>query len=278
MYILCLPEHGLGAFAYTWVNGDGLAGRLVTVYGDEGPAPLVFDLIDNEVVSRKMDFDDWKVAGLTVRQGAPLRDAYVHYRGRNLSLELNYSANHPAFSYNSHPAGCPGWLAANRYEQSGSAHGTLELHGRRISIASTAHRDHSWGRRAWGEPTKYMWFIAQSGAALSLNVMVIDIDASRTVLGYVARDGVALAAVQADVVEDLDEHLRPRGVRATFTDEAGARMAFVGRKAAMMEFEWAGGRCIYVETTLGCELDGRPGVGHLEYMWSKALHDQLLAP
>jgi len=67
-------------------------------------------------VPEDMDFDDFAVSGLTVRQPELRRTAEVAYRSDNVRLEYRFEAIHEAFSYRSNPDGLPSWFAANRLE------------------------------------------------------------------------------------------------------------------------------------------------------------------
>src|ERR1700712_3710852 len=81
---LMLPEHDLGVFVYTWVDHNGIAGRLVTVWGTD-EKPLVFNVVHGLEMGGD-DFDDWNIAGLTLRHPKPLRSAEVRFNSGDLDL------------------------------------------------------------------------------------------------------------------------------------------------------------------------------------------------
>ena len=76
-------------------------------------------------VGPEADFDDWSLAGLTVRQPELRRTASVAFERDDVSLEYEFEALHEAFSYRQNPGGLPAWFAENRFEQAGRVRGVL---------------------------------------------------------------------------------------------------------------------------------------------------------
>jgi hypothetical protein len=271
LYIICLPEHGIGAWAYTWVNSESEAGLMVVVYG-AGPGALYLDYQDNIPISREMDLDNWQLGGLHISHTKALEQAEVRYANGDVRFEIDFDASAPAFDYNTNPSGCPPFLGTERYEQAARVRGRLSIPELSIDLDTTAHRDHCWGPRIWDEPLGYRWFIAQAGTAISLNAMTIQYKDREQVCGFVARDGVNSPIVAADIDQSFDDELRQTEIRTRLTTEDGAVLTFDGQRASLMEFIWGDGQCVFVETSLACTLDGLPGVGHAEYMWAVAEH------
>lgn len=121
IFLLFLPEEHLGCIAYTWVDGEGKAGSMALVFGEENDQ-LFKSYTEGVAMAPDADFDDWQVGNLHVAHGAPHQDARVVFDGVNadgerFALDYAFTAMTPAFTYHDNADGCPTVLADNRLEQ-----------------------------------------------------------------------------------------------------------------------------------------------------------------
>jgi hypothetical protein len=146
-----VPQEGLLAFLYTARDADtGLYSRIVGLADDMTGETLYRDVVGNIELDGE-DFDDGTVAGLHVRQPEPLTTAELSYAADGVRVEVSMQALHEPFSWHDNKDGCADWIATDRYEQSVSTTGVIEVGGRTVKFESMGHRDHSWGR-ATGAP------------------------------------------------------------------------------------------------------------------------------
>lgn len=268
VFMLPRATEGIAAFVYTWVNGASRAGAALCVYGPAiGPEPI-FEIVDGVEVPGTMGFDDWRVAGLRVRNEKPLQTADLTFVGQRATLEYHFEAMHPAYNYGSHAEGCPSWLADDRFEQSGRVSGVLRVAGRDIPFDTLGHRDHSWGTRDWGVAQHWKWLIAQAAPDLAVHFYDIDAVGRKILRGYVQRDGRIAAVAGVDVTFRADADLFHTSVEALVADELGRRTRVHGPVFAMFEFK-VSPLATLNEGSMTLEIEGRPGVGHVEMAWPK---------
>lgn len=94
------------------------------------------------------DFDDGTVAGLHVRQPEPLTTAELGYSADGVRIEVSMRALHKPFSWHDNADSCADWIASDRYEQSVSTTGVIELGGRTVEFQTgQAHADERGGVR-----------------------------------------------------------------------------------------------------------------------------------
>jgi hypothetical protein len=262
-----LPEEGLFVFFYTWVDADDRAGRLFAVYGEDDK-PLVFDVVDGVAVGGR-DFDDWAVAGMTVRHTALLQTAELAFAGDEASLSMTFDALHRAFPYAENDNGCPPAMAEARFEQSGRVQGTLTVAGRTVPFDTTAHRDHSWGARDWNSFHHWKWISGQAGDDVTFNAEQMLAGGREWINGYVNRAGLvsAVIAVEADVTYDDDDFTQRRAT-VVVTDAAGGTIRIEVERFSLLRFEPSDQIAMF---DAGCRgsVDGRPGRVHLEIGWTK---------
>lgn len=266
IFILFLPEHDLGVIAYTWVNGSHEAGSMGLVFGRDNERFAQFHT-EGVPVSPDADFDDWTVGPLTVRHGAPHKDAHVFFEHDGVALDYHFSSTTPAFTYHDNEGGCPSWLADNRLEQSGQVHGTLTVGDRVIPFDTTGHRDHSWGRRDWTAIHQYRWVNVQSGPDIAINFLHGSALDQTYHLGYVDRDGQQspITSIDVDITRDL-EHYSYTAAEFVLVDALGRKTEIVAEDrtalavwpAGGLQSHDAGGRCVVA---------GRPGLIHIEEGW-----------
>jgi hypothetical protein len=276
VWMLQLPEEQVAGFVYTWVSGEGRAGTALALWGPAVGEQPIFEIIDGIAVPDEQGFDDWRVSSLHVRQGEPLVEAAVSFAGERANLDYRFTAMHPAYAYGSHPRGCPSFLADDRFEQSGTVEGHLWLGGREIEFSTTGHRDHSWGTRDWGVAQHWKWLEAQAGPEVAVHAIEVYALGRRELRGYVYRDGELSQITEFDVHDfELDERMHHTALRATLHDELGRATEFAGRTFAMFEFPVSPLATLH-EGSMSVEIDGTPGVGHVEMCWPKAYVDYLV--
>lgn len=268
-YMVVLPEHRLTAFVYTWVGVDSKAGAACCVFGPGiGPQP-VFEKTDGIEVPRTMDFDRWEVAGIRLCQDKPLETAHVAYRGKRVSLDLQFRGFHPAYGYAGHPRGCPREIADDRFEQSGLVKGILTVDGREIPFDTTGHRDHSWGTRDWSAIQHWKWFQGQAGADMSVHFFDVLVAGKTSLRGYVYKDGLMAEVTRVDFDFEHDTALAPLSMDAVVHDDAGRSVRVTGTKVASYPF-LIGPATINIQSGMDLKFDGAPAVGWLELSWPKA--------
>ncbi len=273
-FMLVLPEEQITAFVYTWVGPDSKGGAACCIYGPgAGPEPIL-EKLDGLDIPRDMDFTDWKVGDVHVRQTKLLQAVEMAYVGKRISFEMNFEATHPAYSYGRHPEGCPPAHADNRFEQSGLVHGVLTIDGRRIPYNTTGHRDHSWGAREWNAIQHWKWFQGQSGPDLSAHFLDILIAGRRYVRGYIYKDGKMAEVTEVDFRFEHDKSLQPLTMDAVLHDDAGRKLHVRGTKVATYPFLIAP-TTLNTQSGMSLKFDGKPGVGWLELSWPKAYIDYM---
>jgi len=276
VFMLQLPESGLAAFVYTWVNGLGKAGSAFVVYGSE-VGEAVTDFIDGEPVGEEQGFDDWQVGKVTVRHGKPFETAEVIVApGGRASLEYRFEAVHPPYNYGSHRDGCPGWVADDRIEQSGRVTGVLTLDGRAIPFERWSNRDHSRGTRDWYFSQHWKWLEAQAGPDLVVHFWEVEALGRKVLRGYVLRDGLMAEVTGVDVRFEHDARLAHTAVVADVRDELGRSTLVEGRTFALYPFV-VSPQVTLNEGSMSMTIDGAPGVGHVEMCWPSAYLEHVCA-
>jgi hypothetical protein len=272
-YLFAFPEHGVAGYLYSWVNGFGRAGSAVYVYGPGvGDEPIEL-LVNGVQMDAEDDFDDWKVGDLHIRHGD---DETMTATVRNPRIEVDYSfvPYHPAYLYSSHPDGAPSFIAKDRFEQSGLIKGELRFDGKVIPFDTTGHRDHSWGTRHWGIAQHWKWCETQAGPEFAVHFMELHAMGNRLVHGYVWRDNQMAEITDLDVRYEFDEDFWHTSAVAAVTDELGRTTTVKGEVFAryvMNPHPMSKNH----EGSLKLEIEGVPGVGHLEMQWQKPYLDYI---
>jgi len=272
---LIVPEEELGMQVYTFVNHRGRAGYNVCVWGGDSE-PVVLQHLGQ--VGPEADFDDWRVAGLEVRQPELRRTAEVRFAGDGVRLEYDFTALHEAFSYRQNPGGLPSWFAENRFEQAGRVQGVLEVAGRRIEFDRIAHRDHSWGTRDWGAPQHWKWLLAHTPSGAALNAFVWISRGEWGFNGYVLRDGEPVAIERIEQRAEYDAGMDQRRLDAEFVlvDGTTTELTLESFGAVRMPHDDPFGTVI-IEAACRATIDGEAGGGQFETHWPLAYIDHLAA-
>ncbi len=268
-YMIVLPEEQLTAFVYTWVTPDSKAGAACCVYGPGIGDETIFEKLDGIEVSRDMDFTDWKVGGVHVRQGEALKVSDMTYVGQRVAVDLHFEGFHPPYNYAGHPEGCPSFVADNRFEQSGTIRGTITIDGRRIAFDTTGHRDHSWGAREWGAIQHWKWMQGQAGPNFSVHFFDILVAGKNYIRGYIYKDGKMTEVTSVDFDYEHDVNLAPITMTAVLRDKEGRTVNMRGTKISSYPF-LIGPQTINIQSGMKYEFDGVPGVGWLELSWPKS--------
>jgi hypothetical protein len=264
-----MPEEELGLQVYVWIDGRGVAGRQVAVWGP-GAEPLAFEAI--------YDIDlgaDAEVAGLQIRQPAPLQTAEIRFRSDAVNLDYTFEAQHPAFNYGQNQHGSPQWMAIERYEQLGRVTGRVEVAGRTIEFDRLGHRDHSWGRRNWRAPQHWKWVVASTPSGAALNLFWWIVQGEVGVNGYVLRDGVVVPIVDARTHSRFDADGTQRHLEADITTADGEHTQLVMERYGVVEIPVGGGTVLW-EAACRAQIDGEDGAGQYEAQWSRDYVDRLV--
>lgn len=264
-YMLQLPEHGLAAFAYTWVNAENRAGAALCFYGPAVGDTPVFESVDDVEVAEDMTYADWRVGGLHLQHGARTEGSFT---GHQASLEFSFDGAHPPYNYASHPDGALLWMADDRYEQSGRWQGRLNLHGNEITFDTISHRDQSWGIRDWGMCQHYRWLQANAGPETSIQFTQDFVLGHTNVRGYVFRDGKMAQITSVECDYDLGDDMVHTSFEAVIEDDIGRTTVVRGRTYAHMEFPFQPTTTLIV-TSQTVEIEGQPGTGQFDLLWSQ---------
>jgi hypothetical protein len=265
VWVVPLADEGLGLVAYTWVDAFGQAGTAGIAFGPQLASP-VFERFDDLPVPDTMSFDDWKAGPLRASLREPLRSSDVIYEGERLSMDLAFEALHPPYAFSSHPEPFPRLYADDRFEQGGTARGTVRIDGKELSFDGFAHRDHSWGARAWAATLHYKW-INFLGDDASVHVMDLQTLGRGHVRGYVHRDGHMAEIVASRFAYELDAEFFHRRLSATLTDDAG-RDTTVEMVTPTAEIHYPISPRLTLFDVVGhARIEGRPAVGYAEMAW-----------
>lgn len=259
---------------YASMDGQGRGSRQIAVYGPDAEANLVLigDLVP---LGDDADFDEWECEGLRVRQPEALQTAEVLFESEQISLEYTFTGRHRPFSYRENPDGCPQWLATNRFEQAGSASGTVRVGDREIAFEDApAHRDHSWGRRRWSWVHHWKWIMASVPGGADINAMLHVARGEIGINGFVVRDGqpVALGDVHSRATYGDDMALETLDLE--LVDVNGDDTAVRLERYAMFWLPF-GADGLNAEHACHAWIDGKPGVGQVETLWPRGYLERL---
>lgn len=268
-----LAAEGLNIHLYWWVDGAGMAGRVVGLFSNDNRR-LLFDRKDG-IAMGHYDFDDWRIAGLEIAHRQALEVADYRYADNSFAFSLHFEAMHRAFAYSENADGCPPSMADDRFEQSGRVHGHLTLGGRRIEFDTWGHRDHSWGQRDYAAMHHFKWVSTASADGTAMNGFQLLAAGEQTINGYLFRDGVLAPLVTFDNRVEYDPGLAPLALESRLTDRLGRVALVSSRRFSHLRWE----ALPIVMDDIGCrsEVDGVAGVAHIGLAWTRAYLDQRLA-
>ncbi|MEN9708124.1 MAG: hypothetical protein RIQ68_532 [Pseudomonadota bacterium] len=275
-FLVHLPEEGIAAFTYTWVNKRGEAGAALAIFGPGvGDAPIQQRLADRPVPA-DMDFSNWQIENFSMQQDLKFGTARIRWVTDAASIEFDFESFHPPYAYGAHADGCPAYAATDRIEQSGRVKGQITLGDRVIPFDTVGHRDHSWGTRDWGAFQFYNWFQGQNSDGVSVHYWKFLVGGREHLRGYVCKDGLMaeVTSVQSNIV--LDDNAWQKSMTATVSDDAGRTTKVTAEFYAtytllpdpLIALREAAGRATF---------DGKPGLGWLEVSWQPAYLDHMAA-
>lgn len=273
---LIMPDERTGFQCYLYLTGEGKAGFNLIVWGED-KRPQVLELITGEV-PETMDFDDFRLGGLSVQQPADQRTARVRYEGNGISLDYDFTAIHAPFSYRANPDGLPDWFATNRLEQSGRVRGHISWPGRRIDFDRIGHRDHSWGQRHWQVPQHWKWLVAYTpDASQTVNAWIWYAKGEHGIGGYIVRNGelVPIAGV-ARQNSTFRPDMSQQSIDIELIDIRGGRCHLTMERFGLVKLP-TGGRfaTMIMEAACNATIDGVPAAGQFECQWPVGYLDNL---
>lgn len=270
-YMFQLPDDGIAGYLYTWVNGLGSAGSAMFMYGPAVGEEPIEVLVTSHPMPPEANFDDWQVGNLHIAQ-AEDESAVCTFADERVEIDYRFEPTHPAYAYSCHPDGSPQFIADDRFEQSGRISGEIRFDGKTIPFDGMGHRDHSWGTRHWGIAQHWKWCETQAGPDLAVHFMELHALGNRILRGYVWRDGEMAEVTDVDVSYEWDEDFWHTAARAVVEDDLGRTTSLSGDVFARYKMEPHPMSSNH-EGSLRLEIEGVPGVGHLEMQWQKPYLD-----
>lgn len=272
-YIVALPEQGIAAAIYTWVDKDSMAGALFGIFGPAVGGQPVIAKIDEVRMPVEQNFDQWQVGPVQLAQGLDFKHADIVAVCDQGRMELSFEAIHPPYAYSAHPRGCPQQLATDRIEQSGRLRGFVEINGQRYAVDSTGARDHSWGTRDWNYAQHWKWLHAQN-RDVAVHFWDIDMAGRKELRGYVYRDGLMAQVRSVEIDWQADARCRQEQIQVRILDTANRTTTVHGKYFGHFEFP-PSPTCTLIEGAMACEIDGVPSTGWTEFMWPTAYLTQM---
>lgn len=273
---MILPEHELGFQCYLYLTGAGKAGFNLILWGKD-KRPLVLELVQGEA-PETMDFDDFRLGGLQVRQPPDQKSAHITFESEKVRLDYAFEGFHAPFSYRSNPDGLPSWFAENRLEQSGWVKGFIEWGGRRIAFDRIGHRDHSWGVRHWQAPQHWKWIVAYTpDGARIVNAWTWMAGGETGVGGYVVRDDELVPIASVEQKARFDSDMTQRGIELRIIDIRGASCEISMERFGLVKLP-TGGRyaTMIMEAACHAVIDGREAAGQFECQWPQSYLDAMI--
>lgn len=262
-----MPEEQLGMQIYLYLTNRGKTGYNVSIWGP-GKDPVALKLAQG-IVGADLDLDDFEFEGVRVKQPELRRTAEVRFSSPDVNLEYNFTALHDAFSYRCNPDGLPSWFAENRIEQTGHVTGFLEVGGRRIPLDRKGHRDHSWGRRDWGVPQHWKWFIAYTESGRAVNGWIWIARGEWGFAGYVVTDGITVPVSHIRHHAEYHDDMMQKRLEADVVDVTGETTRVVLDSFGAVKLPTRDPMGIVItEAACRATIDGESGAGQFETHWT----------
>ncbi|MGD9664914.1 MAG: hypothetical protein AB7U34_06890 [Novosphingobium sp.] len=268
-YVISLPEHGLAAFVYTWVDRQSVAGYATAIFGPALPDGPIVGRVNDVQMAAGDNFDDWLIGDFYLSQDLEMHHARVEWKTNAASLEFDFEATHPAYGFANDPRGCWEFFADDRLEQGGRAKGTITVGEKTYPFDATAHRDHSWGARDWHIAHHWKWLVAQSGSDIALHVFQMFVRGKIELRGFVFKDGKQAEVTDFSCDFELDDHLNQKSLNGTITDNLGRETVFTSTCFAVQPLHPEPANCLN-EGALDMVIDGKPSLGWVEFKWPQA--------
>jgi len=273
---MILPDHALGFQCYLYLTGAGKAGFNLILWGEDRK-PYVLDQVQGDVPDT-MDFDDFRLGNLCVRQPADQKSARITYQSDKVELDYRFQGIHAPFSYRSNPDGLPFWFAQNRMEQSGWVNGFIAWDGKRVALNGIGHRDHSWGVRHWQVPHHWKWLVAYTPeASRVVNAWIWLAKGQWGFGGYVVREGELVPISRAAQRATFDEDMSQRTLELEITDIRGGKCRVEMERFGLVKLP-TGGRyaTMIMEAACRAHIDGREAAGQYECQWPQVYLDHMI--
>jgi len=265
-YVLSLPEAGIAAFVYTWVDRQNVAGYACAIYGPGVANGPIVGRLDGVAVAADTNFDNWKVGPFELYQDLKMDKARVRWTVERATLDFEFEAMHPAYGFANDPRGCWQFFADDRLEQSGTARGTITVDGKVTAFDTTAHRDHSWGTRDWERPAHWKWLVTQAGPDAAVHVFQMFVRGKVELRGYVFKEGRMSEVTGFDCDFTLDDELRQKTLVCDVHDAIG-RTTRIESTCFAVQLLAPEPHIFLYEGALDLTIDGNKGVGWVEFMW-----------
>jgi len=262
-----LPRERLAVQVYLFVTGTGAAGYNVSVWGP-GSSPLAL-LRDGGRVPPEMDFDDFSIGALHIRNDLALRSATVTVRSPQLSLDLQFVGMHDAFTFHDNPDGLPRWFADDRIEQTGSISGSLAFGDTSATLGPIGHRDHSWGLRDWNAPQHWKWLVAYTPSGRAVNGWIWQAHGEWGFAGYVLRPGSpnVVPVTRIDATTSYSDDAEQQTLEAIFHDVEGGTTLLELSVFGILHLPDERSGTTILEGASEALIDGEPGAGQFEAEW-----------
>ncbi|GAA4684567.1 DUF7064 domain-containing protein [Frondihabitans cladoniiphilus] len=274
---VALPEERLAVQVYLFVTGTGAAGYNVAVWG---PDTLVLEQGGGRVPD-SMDFDDFTVGALTIRNEEPLLTSSVSVAGAEIQLDLAFRGAHEAFSFRDNPDGLPTWFADDRLEQTGHVSGRLTFtttgasESRTVELGPVGHRDHSWGLRDWRAPQHWKWLVAYTPSGRAVNGWIWQARGEWGFAGYVTRDGRPVAVSTIEATTRYSESFEQEHLDAVLHDVDGGTTRLTLDVYGVLHLPDERTGTTVLEGASIATIDGEPGAGQFETLWPTSYFEHL---
>lgn len=265
----------LGFQAYLYLTAAGRAGFNVILW-QEGK-PKGFDRVEGQVPP-EMNFDDFRLEGLTLNNTGVGEPAHIAYEGERMQFDLQFTGSHAPFSYHDNPDGLPQWMASNRFEQGGWLKGWIRAGDIKLEVDQPAHRDHSWGNRNWGLPQHWKWFSAYTpDGKVNLNGWIWIARGEMGCAGFVRRDGNLTPIATIRQHADYDEDMSQRRLQATLIGVDGEETVLELQRFGLVRLP-TGDKIGTIIQEAACTgtIDGAAAVGQFETQWHQSYLDHLI--
>ncbi len=274
---MIMPDEKLGFQAYLYLAGTGQAGFNVIVWGEE-QKPYVLELGQGDA-GQDMDFDDFRLKGLSLSQPELRKTAHLRYEGEGIKLDYQFTALHEAFSFRQNPMGLPKWFAENRFEQTGWVKGFLEFGGRRVEWNRIGHRDHSWGTRQWGVPHHWKWLIAYTpDGSHIVNAWIYIAKGEIGYAGYVVSDGELTPIASIQHHADYDDDMGQLRLEADILDTQGRITRLEMQRFGLVRLPTNDKMdTMIMEAACHAQINGHAAAGQFETHWPKSYVNYLSA-
>jgi hypothetical protein len=145
---------------------------------------------------------------------------------QKVAFSLDFAALNPIYDYKDSVSGekektAAAPVASEHLEQFGKITGKLTVDTNVYDINALGERDHSWGIRDWGAPSRWLWVTAQFDEGFAFNLTKLFIDRQEVDAGFIFIDGKNIPIIRADVVVEENRDRTPNTVYMALHDKEG---------------------------------------------------------